>query len=83
MKACKRVMLDGEGVCNLPDSFDETALARERGTVEIPLDISIVRVLEPLLESSEPPDYPSSPGYIVLICSLFRQILHGNPDRYR
>lgn len=70
VKACRRVILDKEGVCNLPASVGEKSLARKRGTVELPLGVSVARVLEPLLESSEFPDSPSFQGRIMLMFSL-------------
>jgi hypothetical protein len=61
MKACNRVISGSDKACNIPASFDESALARTGGTVELPMDTSDRKVLEPLLESSETSCSPSSP----------------------
>ena len=61
MEACKTVILDGEGICNLPASFEETALERTGGTVKLPQGVSFEGALEPLLESSK---YPGSPFFL-------------------
>lgn len=66
MRACKKAILDRENVCSIPATFDESALARTGGTVELPTDIPDAKVLEPLLESSKRPLLSSFP---VTLCS--------------
>lgn len=83
MRACKKAILDRDNVCSIPATFDESALARTGGTVELPTDIPDAKVLEPLLESSKAPLLSPFPGHAMLISSIHRQILHGHPDHDR